>query len=664
LLSRLLIWFHLMFFVNLTGQAANETPHSNGFVNGAKTSSYASRFQLIDDFNGGIGRTKVDTEWKTAKTSSGSVKLFSEQEDALNHGGSLAIEYDIPRRSRVSFFTLLNGLDVSQARSLILMFRKKDLDSFSGNLLAEMRDASGRKVSTKILKLPRQLHKGPKSEWVRIEIPRKSYRSLDFNQLERFELILDASAAGQKGRLTVDEIGFFGSEELIFESNRDNLAGFPKTAANESRVKELLKTQDGHKFLKLIASDTWRYFENLTDSKTHLSVDHIRVGKNVGIGSYISPTNAALYWLANVAAYDLSLISKKQAIKNIQSSLESFERLNRWGGGFWYNFYHTRSFRVTRMYVSSVDNGWVAAALVVVRQAFPEAFQNKADELLKRLDFSDFYDPSNGQLRLGFDADNGSFSPYHYGLIATEARLTSYVAIGKGDLKKEHWTRIYRTLPEEWDWQKQVPKGKKQVLFGRQIFEGNYTYLDKKFVPSWGGSLFEFLAPTLILDEQKLAPKGLGKNNEVATDLHIEYALHQKMYPVWGISPASVQNGRAWNYREYGIPALGAKGYPDQGVIAPYASLLALATRPEAVVRNLREMLTRYPGIYGEYGFYDSLDLVKKRVNQQYLLLDQAMSFLAIANYLKDGTIRKRFHRDPIGQAGEVLLREENFAIK
>ena len=70
-----------------------------------------------------------------------------------------------------------------------------------------------------------------------------------------------------------------------------------------------------------------------------------------------------------------------------------------------------------------------------------------------------------------------------------------------------------------------------------------------------------------------------------------------------------------------------------------------------------------FPDIYGEYGFYDSADVLKGTVNYQYLALDQAMSFLAIANYLQGGAVRKRFHSDPIGKEGEGLLKEEAFSI-
>ena len=494
-------------------------------------------------------------------------------------------------------------------------------------------------------------------------IPKRDFRGLDFNQLERFEIMLTGASQPILGNLVFDEIAFSGPKELVFESDRDNLIGFPEGVADEARQNKLAAIEDPRHFIEAVARDTWQYFESLADSGTHLVVDHVRVGDAPGVGGYTSPTNVALDWLSHVAAFDLSLISKAEAVRNIRKSLETFRGLKRWDVGFWYNYYNTRNLRVTREYVSVVDNGWLAAALVVIRQAFPEEFAKEADTLLKQLDFSEFYDRSNGQLRLGFDAAQGAFSPHHYGLIASEARLASYVAIGKGDLEPEHWARIYRTLPVEWTWQKQKPEGEEKKLFGTGVFEGHYQYLNQKFVPSWGGSLFEFLSPTLLLDEQKLAPRGLGRNNEIVTDLHIEYALRVKHYPVWGASPCAVRSGRNWTYREYGVSDLGSKGYQDRGVITPYATFLALATRPEEAVKNLREMLKRYPGIYGDYGFYDSVDVAKSEVNHQYLALDQGMSLLAMANYLKDGVMRKHFHSDPVGKNGEKLLQEEVFSI-
>ena len=654
------VLFSILFFLSLAGCAARQPELIFEAIPSGKTTSSSSRFQLIDDFNGGIAKTKMGTQWRFSDGAQASLR--ADRSDAVKYGGSAAFEFAIPDSDTVSLIAPLNGLDSSQAKYLVFLLRKKEWDQFAGKLQINLVDLLGHQATIKLKPSFLKPWMGPTEEWIQVIIPKDQFGGIDVNQLDQLELIL-SSKTSTTGKLVFDEIAFFGNEEVLFNSEKDNLVGFPKLDVHEARRNELLAIQDDKQFLREIARDTWLYFENLIDRQTHLVVDHVRVGSTLGIGSYVSPTNVALYWLANVAAYDLSLISKEKAIQNISASLDTFEKLKRWKFGFWYNFYHTRNLKVTRHYISTVDNGWLAAGLVVIRSAFPEEFGDQASKILKKLDFVEFYDASNGQFKLGFDEDKGKFTPYHYGLLSSEARLTSYVAIGKGDLENEHWARVYRTLPREWDWQKQIPEGRDSKLFGVDVFEGHYSFLGKKFTPSWGGSLFEFLAPTLLVDEQTLAKKNLGKNNEVATDLHIQYALKEQKYLLWGIAPCAVRNGKYWIYREYGIPQMGAKGYSDRGVIAPYASFLALATRPEAAIQNFRQMLSKYPDSYGEYGFYDSIDVVKGIVNHQYLALDQAMSFLAIVNYLENGSLRRRFQSDPIGKKGAAVLSKEQFSI-
>lgn len=659
------VLFSILFFLSLAGCAAQQPELIFETIPPNKTTISSSRFQLIDDFNAGLTKNKVETEWAVASKEA-RVNLVAERSDAVKHGGSVALEYEFREPGRASMFTPLKGLDMSQATALVFMVRKVEFDLFKGKqgkLEITLGDLSGKTIHVVVDHSLQRTWNGPKDLWIQVVIPKKRFGGLNFNELNLFELSVISNSLLKPAKLVFDEIAFFGAEELTFNSQKDNLAGFPAIDVYEARRQELLSIQDDEKFLREIAHDTWRYFENLIDRETYLVVDHARVSPAHGIGSYISPTNAALYWMANVGAFDLSLISKEQAIENIKSSLDSFEKLERWNGGFWHNYYHTGHLMTTRHYISTVDNGWLAAGLVVIRSAFPEEFGERAGKILEDLDFSKFYDKTNGQLKLGFDEEQQKFSPYHYGLLVTEARVASYVAIGKGDLDVKHWARIFRTLPAEWDWQKQVPSGEETKLFNVDVFEGHYSYLNQKFVPSWGGSLFEFLSPSLILDEQKLAQKNLGRNNEVVTDLHIQYALKEQKYPIWGIAPCSVRSGKYWLYREYGIPQMGAKGYSDRGVIAPYASFLALEVRPKEAVENFRRILSQYPDSYGEYGFYDSVDVAKGIVNHQYLALDQAMSFLAMVNYLERGSIRRRFHQDPIGKAGETLFQEEQFSI-
>ncbi|WKL02552.1 glucoamylase family protein [Paenibacillus amylolyticus] len=145
----------------------------------------------------------------------------------------------------------------------------------------------------------------------------------------------------------------------------------------------------------------------------------------------------------------------------------------------------------------------------------------------------------------------GALTDHHYGMFYTEPRVGSYIAIGKGDVPKDHWWKMYRTLPQEWDWQAQIPQGKSVKYDGVDVFEGSYEYKDKKFVPSWGGSMFEALMPGMVIKEKELGTQALGLNNQRHVDLQIEYAK-EKGYAVWGFSPSATPTG----YSEFGSNAV------------------------------------------------------------------------------------------------------------
>jgi hypothetical protein len=135
------------------------------------------------------------------------------------------------------------------------------------------------------------------------------------------------------------------------------------------------------------------------------------------------------------------------------------------------------------------------------------------------------------------------------------------------------------------------------------------------------------------------------------------FAAEELGQPFWGMSPAATPEPNG--YREYGVKPLGVRGYEDAAV-TPHAVALALPFEPAESVAALRRLAERYP-IYGQYGFYDSVNPVTGEVGTVYLTLDQSMLFLALANYLRDGVIQKRFAADPIAARALPLLSEEDF---
>ena len=488
----------------------------------------------------------------------------------------------------------------------------------------------------------------------------------DWSKVSELDILFDSEmVTSLKGALYFDDIFLspgcdlktkqVKSSDLVIGDSRteiliDNLKGFPKSVVLKRNMPASEK-----EFLKTIARDTWGYFRDIVDRKRHLPLNYIQVAPKKAVGDYVSTTDLGLYLMSVISAYDLGFIDREEAVGRIESTLNTVEKLEK-VHCFMYNYYDTTRLNPTSSFISFVDSGWFIMGLIIARQAFPEELGKRCSGIIDSHDFSFFYDRVLGQMRHGYHMDMERYSEYHYGAFYTEARAISLLAIGKGDVPPEHWFKIYRTFPKEWDWQNKVPGGTFKEYLGVDIFEGYYEYDGMKIVPSWGGSVFEGLMPTLVVKEGELAKKNLALNNSRYVEAHIRFAEKEK-YPVWGLSPCSIPGE---GYDAYGVKDIGMKGYQG-GIVAPHATFLALEIVPEKAVSNLRSFLRVYPDIYGEYGFYDSVDIKTGEVSKKYLCLDQAMILVALNNYLNGGIIRNRFHNDEIGRRAEYLLGIEEF---
>ncbi|MBI3314132.1 MAG: DUF3131 domain-containing protein [Candidatus Omnitrophica bacterium] len=614
-----------------------------------------SQFEILDDFNHGQIKDSSEIFWKSISPSKISLQIDkdSRRQEA---GHSLKSRYQLAKAEKALLKYQFNRLDISLARSLIFILRHQpEKENNALRVTLGLEDQQGGKATSDIsLLLPSR-----GQEWKKINIPISEFQGVNLDRLQSLSFEFENRGSfPQAGDFWLDEIAFYGTENLGFESMRDNFLGFPQNVYAPERKAELWAKLEDKELLREIAKDTWRYFENSVERNTFLISDHVLTGKSPLIASYTSATNIAMDMLATVSARDLGFIDHSQAVQRLQKIFKTLSKMRRYKY-FFYNFYDVTSVEPTREFISSVDSGWLAIAMVIARQAFPEELGAEASKFLDEFDFEEFYDHGTNQLSLGTDTQTGRLNENHYGLLATEARATSLLAIGKGDIAREHWWYLFRTPPVSWTWQNQKPRGREVEQEGTRYFQGYYIQGNKKFIPSWGGSLFEFLMPTLVLKEREMAPRGLGLNNKIATELHRDYALKVRQYPVWGISPSGVVNGKGWRYREFGVKSLAAKGYSDAGVITPHVSFLALDSLPQEAIANIRKLLDYE--IYGEYGFYDTLDLKAGKVNTLYLALDQGMILAAICNYLKEGSLKERFHRDSAVKRAEDLLMKESF---
>lgn len=437
------------------------------------------------------------------------------------------------------------------------------------------------------------------------------------------------------------------------------LAGWPSVI----QIKGASLPRDDRSFLLRLAQDTWRGVDALTDRAHGVPLDRLEfqpgslAAESTRIGDYTNITNIGLHLLAITAAHELSLIDRKQALQRLTLTLETLARLER-HQGFFYNYYNTTTLERTSHFISFVDSSWLTAGLIVLRQAFPE-LASRCSQLIKQGDYRFFHDPARQLMSQGYLTHLAVRSPYHYGMLYTEARLGSLIAIGKGDVPRDHWFHMARTLPPSMPWQTGQPLDRVPVTAGGyRWMGGHYRWEETDFVPSWGGSLFEALMPTLVLDEIRHAPESLGHNDQVHSLIHRRMALEKLHYPVWGMSPSSTPGSQT--YSEYGVRPLGVAGYPS-GVVTPHAAALALYTDPESAIKNLRRLAEDF-ALYGDFGFYDAVNPLTGEISMNYLCLNQAMILIALANHLTHGAVQKHFAADPIIRNILPLLRIERFA--
>ena len=448
-----------------------------------------------------------------------------------------------------------------------------------------------------------------------------------------------------------------GGEQAAKPDIQARLMGWP---ARSLADKESLP-KDDREFLRRVARDTWRGLDALRDRDSGLPIDNLRVAKtsvalaDSAIGDYTSSTDIGLYLIDVVAAQELGFVTRAEAIERIRRVLDTVDGLES-HAGFLFNYYDTTALERTSNFVSFVDSSWLTAALMVVRMSLPELHE-RCTQMINAKDYRFFYDDAAQLISHGYYVNLGTRSPYHYGMLYTESRLGSLIAIGKGDVPESHWFEMLRTLPTDCDGQTQTPQGATmKTVRTHEFTAGYYEWGGVRYVPSWGGSMFEALMPTLLLDEVRFAPQSLGANDQAHALVQRRYASEALGYRVWGFSPsATPENG----YGEYGVRVLGASGYAN-GVVTPHAAALALAVAPEAAVANLRTLATLYD-IYGDYGFYDAVDPRSGAVAYKYLTLDQSMLFIALANYLDDHYVQKRFAADPIIQNVLPVIGAEDF---
>ena len=527
------------------------------------------------------------------------------------------------------------------------------------------------------------------------------------------------------------------------------------------RVRPL--TADELRLFRRTARSTWRYFDTfVTAGDGWLAPDNFQeAGDQPKLARRTSPTNIGMGLLSTLAAHDLGYLSTGSLLVRIDRTLTTLEGLERYNGHF-LNWYDTATLAPLHpRYISTVDSGNLAGALIALAQGLLEltrgpqlrtqrqdglidtaallaaasssstgadaqrpaltainrlaraigdeargeassatlaqlatelndavsgieheprdetaetaywgravldaiqtldvedtpaadvvrALARRAGQLADDMRFDMLYDRRRRIFSIGYrlaDADGpGRFDHSFYDLLASEARLASFVAIAKGDVPQYHWFHLGRLVTH---------------------VNGRATLM------SWGGTMFEYLMPLLLM--RSFPGTLLAQSCRASVERQIDYGSERGV--PWGISESAYafkdQAGN-YQYRAFGVPGLGfRRGLADELVIAPYATALASLVNPADAAENF-ERLTR-DGLAGRFGFYESIDYrplepeteaeppsgaPKPAIVRAYFAHHQGMSLVALTNVIFRDVFVNRLHADPRVQATELLLQE------
>ncbi|CAG0958909.1 hypothetical protein ANRL2_00690, partial [Anaerolineae bacterium] len=159
---------------------------------------------------------------------------------------------------------------------------------------------------------------------------------------------------------------------------------------------------------------------------------------------------------------------------------------------------------INRVFAAFDRAKWLAGEML----ASGERLVNDVHELSGSISMRFLYDKGRRLFSIGYNVTEGRLDHAYYDLLASEARLGSFIAIARGDVPPEHWFAMNR------------PYG---TLYHRQV------------LLSWTGTMFEYLMPLLF---QRAYPRSLlDRAMREAVVAQISYGrVH---HTPWGVSESA-----------------------------------------------------------------------------------------------------------------------------
>lgn len=402
------------------------------------------------------------------------------------------------------------------------------------------------------------------------------------------------------------------------------------------------------------AKKIWSFFEDYTNEKSnYLPPDNLQMTPSMRVTHRTSPTNIGFYLLSIMSAYDLGILSLANVINKLEETINTIVKLPKFRGHL-FNWYRLDTLEPLLPYISTADSGNFVVSMMALESFCTETSEKikkknpEESKRLKRLsysireiyvktNFTFLYSKEMSVFSVGFNTASQQKDNSYYDILASESRLASYAAIALDQIEVKHWFSLSRPV--------RIRKGKFYLL-------------------SWGGTMFEYLLPTLLFNEKKNT--FISQTTDQIFKIQKEYA---DSYGIpWGISESNFDAfdfDSNYQYKMMGVPELALKRYDSRDlVVSPYSSFLALMVDPRGAESNLHRLEDM--GVLGSYGFFESVDFSRStetpRIGENvriYTSHHQGMSLVSINNALNDKIVSNRLHSNDFIKSCEILLDEK-----
>jgi hypothetical protein len=385
----------------------------------------------------------------------------------------------------------------------------------------------------------------------------------------------------------------------------------------------ILSVEDDQ-FLNEVESASFLYFWEQASPKTGMVKDRCNVHvDDQGIVASIAATGFGLSALC--IGEQRSYIARAAAVERVVAALRFLWKKLPQHRGFFYHFanIHTGE-RVWDSEVSSVDTAILLCGILTCREHFRHpGITELANLIFNRVDWTWLSEdtsllPHGWTPELGFLASRWDYY--------SELMMMYLLGLGSSayPLKEETWN-AWKRLTFEYEGMRYI---------------GSFAPL---FVHQYSQAWFDFRGK-----RDKYAD--YFQNSVTATEVHRRFCLELgKQFPdysedLWGITASDSEQGYViWG----GPPAVG----PIDGTVVPSATGGSLPFLPQATLRVLKTMRSRYAPAWNKYGFVNAFNPLKNWYDPDVIGIDTGITMLMAEN-LRTGFVWDTFMKAPEAQRG------------